>query len=104
MDIRKEVVNKVLKAEVVKNGKIRYYNDDDLFAGYYVVVERKTIDLPDDAGGPTTFGMVYVTTPEEGPHALMSPDEPERLAEGLTEMLSAAGTIARLMDNSDDAA
>ena len=94
----------MLKADVIGDGKIKYYNDADLFAGYYVTVERKTIDLPGNAGGPTTFGMVYVTTPEEGPHALMSPDEPERLAEGLTEMLSAAGTIARLMDNSDDAA
>lgn len=92
----------MLKADVIGDGKIKYYNDDDLFAGYYVAVERKTIDLPDDAGGPTTFGMVYVTTPEEGPHVLTSPDEAEQLAEGLTGMLNSAATIARLMDNSED--
>ena len=93
----------MLKVHVVCDGKIKYYNDDDLFEDYYVVVERKSIDLPADAGGPTVFGMVYVTTPEEGPHVLTSPDEAEQLAAGLSEMLNAAASIARLMDNSEDA-
>lgn len=91
----------MLKANVIGDGKIKYYDDADLFAGYYVTVERKTIDLG-GAGGPTTFGMVYVTTPKEGPHALTSLDEAEQLAEGLTRMLKSAAVIARLMDNSND--
>lgn len=91
----------MLKADVLGEGRLKYYHDDDLLEGYYVLVERKTYDLPADAGGPVVIGMLYLHTPEEGPHAL-SPDEAEQLAEGLTEMLKAAATIARLMDNSED--
>lgn len=93
----------MLRIETIADGKIRYSNDDDLFDGYYVMVERKTIDMPDDAGGSVTFGMLYFTTPEKGPHALTGPDEAEQLANGLFVMLSAATSMGRLMDNADDA-
>jgi len=89
----------MLKVDVIGEGKLRYY--DTLFPGYYVQVERKTMEAIEGCSGPVSWGMVYLTLPEDGPHAL-DHDNTELLADALAEMLKAAATIARLMDNSKD--
>jgi len=84
----------MLKVDVLAEGKLKFY--DDRVDGYHVLVEEKFMCLSDKT--KSTWGMVYLVLPEDGPHAL-DHNEALRLADALSMMLTAGAEIARLMRN-----
>jgi len=84
----------MLRVDVLAEGRLKFY--DDRVDGYHVLVEEKFICLSDET--KSTWGMVYLVLPEDGPHAL-DQSETLRLADALSTMLKAGAEIARLMTN-----